>query len=288
MARQGTSRRLERDGACRQVSARRPAGGVAHGDSQRLYRTGRGRRPRLPHRFPAHHRQQGHRACGRHRRADREDPLDQGVGNRLHGTATGVCHRAARHANRGRRPGLRARDDGAALRVGCADGPRAVAEGLRQGLRRRRPVMGDGRCSTGRWRPADRARRRRTERQGDGVRQADRKRNLAGALVGLGAWIRVADDHRGRRRAAAHHLRATGHQLARSGDRQGVPDRPARGRDGHDGTHARAKRPLSHRDVAVWRRAHDEARRDQARRDAAVDGPRRQRPRDDATTPSTR
>ena len=139
--------------------------------------------------------------------------------------------------------------------------------------------MGDGRRSAGRRRPADLPRRRRT----DGKVMAFDK------LTGEEIWRALSSDWEpgyrpptiieaaGVRQLIIFHPRAINALDPATG--KVYWDGPARGRDGHDHTHAGAKRPLSLLHVAVRRRAHAQARSDQARRDAAVERPRRQRPR---------
>ena len=138
------------------------------------------------------------------------------MGGRLRGAPAAVRYRPARHADRGRRPGLRAGGHGAALRARRRHGRRPVVEGLCRRPRGRGPAVGDGRGAARRGRPADLPRRRRAGGEGDRVRQAHRRGGVARALVRLGPGLQRAHRLRRRRRPAAHRLASACDHVARS------------------------------------------------------------------------
>ena len=108
------------------------------------------------------------------------------------------------------------------LALDVGDGRVLWQKNFVQGLRRLGAVVGHDVGAAGGRRPADRRRRRRAEREGDGVQQAHRRRDLARAVVGLGTRLQPAGDHRGRAHPAADHLASPRRQLAQSRDRHGA------------------------------------------------------------------
>ena len=130
--------------------------------------------------------------------------LDAGMGDRT----TAACSWSTRSVRARRRPSTAIASTcsgamGQAARARREERPRALAEGLRQGLQCLGPDLGHGRRAAGRRRSADLPRRRRARRQGDRPRQAHGRGNLARAVVGHRARLQPADHHRGGRRAAA-------------------------------------------------------------------------------------
>ncbi len=84
-------------------------------------------------------------------------------------------------------PRLRARRDGPAAGARCRHRTHPLAEGLRARLRRVGAVVGHVGGAAGRRRSADRARRRRAQRESDCVQQAHRRGSCGGRCRPIGS-----------------------------------------------------------------------------------------------------
>ena len=196
---------------------------VAGPRQRRLRRPRRGRRPRLRARLcrdrAADHGR--HRAAARARRGDRRGALVARVDHHLPDAHVHLRHRPPRHPHRRRRPGLRDGVDRAHPVPGGGDGGRRLGEGHRRRVRHQHPHLGHVQRAAHRRRPRDLPGGRRARRPGDGVRQAHRRRGVAGPRDPDGDGLQPAPDHRGGRGAPAHRLASPRPLLAR-------PPRPAR------------------------------------------------------------
>ena len=274
MAGRGPARGLARDGH-RRGAPRRVEGRLAHADPLGLLRArGRGR-PRVHHRLAggsglAHAGRDRADACPR--RGERRGAVDPRVADVVPHALGQLRGRPPVHAHRRRRPRLRRRRHRTLVLFRRRDRRGALGEGLRGRVRHERPGVGHRQRPAGRRRPPLDGRRRRARRPRGRLRQAHRRRAVAGDRGRGRDGLRAAGHLRGGRGAAAHRLASARPRVARPRDRRALLGAAVGRLDGGHGGDAGPERQLPARLAVLQRLADDAVEPGPARRRRAVAG----------------